>query len=69
MQARKAIQSTIDRALQKQGADLEFEEAKIKIRRSTGGPATTLNVEWKKEEISIDVVVCLKAADVENRYV
>ena len=69
MQTRIAIQSIIDKALQKHGADLAFEKSKIKIRRSTGGPATTLNVEWKEEKISIDVVVCLKAADVENRYV
>ena len=57
----------MDQSLHSVGSSLKFEGDKIKIRRSTSGPAITLNVEWRNERLGIDIVVCLKAADVGNR--
>ena len=58
--------SKIDKALQKMDSKLTFKGEHIQMKRSTSGPAATLNVKWKKEELSIDIVVCLQAEDVGN---
>ena len=41
----------------------------MRVTRSVSGPATTLEARWHGESVSIDIVVCLKADDVEKRFV
>ncbi|XP_067936681.1 cyclic GMP-AMP synthase-like receptor [Watersipora subatra] len=63
--ALNVIKSTIDRALTG-NPRLTFQGGPVEITRSTSGPAVTLNVKWRGERVSIDIVVCLKAADLGN---
>ena len=41
----------------------------MRVTRSVSGPATTLEARWHGESVSIDIVVCLKADDVKERFV
>ncbi|XP_067937698.1 cyclic GMP-AMP synthase-like receptor isoform X2 [Watersipora subatra] len=63
---RKLVLSTVDKALKMSSVRLEFKGDTVEITRSTSGPAITLNVKWRGETVSIDIVVCLKAADMKN---
>ena len=46
-----------------------FQGQSVHVTRSVSGPATTLDARWNGESVSIDIVVCLKADDVEKRFV
>jgi len=48
LQARQLVTSKIDRALQANGFQISFQGFPAVVRRSTHGPATTLDVTWRE---------------------
>ncbi|XP_067937514.1 cyclic GMP-AMP synthase-like receptor isoform X2 [Watersipora subatra] len=58
--------SEMDKCLLAEKDNMEFAGSPVIVKRSTSGPATTLNLKWRQEQLDIDIVVCLKAEDISN---
>ena len=67
---RRSILSAIDQRLTS-SSRLNFQRSNVKIARAHGvGPSAILNVEWKDQYFSIDIVACVRGTDVSGlRYV
>ena len=67
---RQSILSAIDQRLTS-SSRLNFQRSNVKIARAHGvGPSAILNVEWKDQYFSIDIVACVRGTDVSGlRYV
>lgn len=64
---RNLLISEVDRYLNA-NCVIKFKGKEVTIRRSYSGPAVILNVQWSDVNISIDLVPCIKAEDMNGRY-